>query len=74
VSTTRPSAAATTGVPALAAMSMPLCGARGWSLNTRRFPNESERTPSTGARIASEAGGEGLNVAATFARCARSRS
>jgi hypothetical protein len=74
VSITRPSAAATTGVPAAAAMSMPLWGARGWSLNRRRFPNESERTPSTGARIASVAGGVDVNVAATFERCARSRS
>ena len=62
MSITRPAAAATTGVPAGAAMSIPLCGLRAWPLNTRRSPNELERAPGTGWRIRSDAGTSSLGV------------
>ena len=47
-STTRPAAGLRISVPFGAAMSMPLCGLRGWPLKTRRSPNEFERVPGTG--------------------------
>jgi hypothetical protein len=52
-STTRPGAGLVTGVPSGAAISMPLCGLRGWSLKNRREPYEFERWPLTGRAMRS---------------------
>ena len=50
---TRPGAGLVTGVPSGAAISMPLCGLRGWSLKNRREPYEFERWPLTGRAMRS---------------------
>ena len=74
---TVPSAAAWTGVPVAAAMSMPECGARDSLLKTRRRPKELVRTPSIGAaqtqrgrRMVGE-GGQRLVQVRRFALVAR---
>ena len=70
---TTPGAAAFTGVPTGAAMSIPPCGLRGCPLKKRRKPNELERTPGTGWRNCSEAGTGSVQVAMMRALCLRSR-
>ena len=66
------------GVPVAAAMSTPLCGLRGWPLNTRRSPNELDRRPGTGTRMRSDGratpAGCSVKVAITCAWWSRSRS
>ena len=47
-------------VPVGAAMSMPECGLRGWSLKKRRNPNELERGPFTGCCSENVAGTRSL--------------
>jgi len=42
---------------------MPLCGLRGWPLNTRRSPNDPERGPRTGGSSRRLSGAASLNVA-----------
>jgi hypothetical protein len=56
-------------------MSMPLCGLRGWPLNTRRRPKLLLRRPGTGWRMRRSPGREGASVNNAMIVCwwARSR-
>src|ERR1700753_2405668 len=59
---TRPAAAAFTGVPVGAAISIPVCGERGSLLKMRRIPYELERMPGIGCSKRNVSGGESVNV------------